>query len=185
MIRWMVVVFCFIGGWCYSEWWVVGFENTCTVSGKWNVSRVIPRLYEWVHKTLRLSLLVGEHGVVVMSVRLNPMDSQSSIPFLWNLFSESVGEGIKFWEQVEDSDTGVPCSIIVRVEYLFAFQYCYCEGSEGEAENTVLLIFVLLWFFCGGGIVSVPPSPIIIRRLNLKICPNFVGTKFFLTFVGG
>ena len=28
----------------------VGFENTCTVSGKWNVSRVMPRLYGWVYK---------------------------------------------------------------------------------------------------------------------------------------
>ena len=36
---------------------VVGFENTCTVSGKWNVSKVIPRLYGWVYKTLRLSPL--------------------------------------------------------------------------------------------------------------------------------
>ena len=30
-----------------------------------------------------------------------------------------------------------------------------------------------------------PPSPIIIGGLNLKICHNFVGTKFFPTFVGG
>ena len=32
--------------------WVkgVGFENTYTVLGKWNVSRVIPRLYGWVYK---------------------------------------------------------------------------------------------------------------------------------------
>ena len=37
--------------------WVmgVGFENTCTVSVKWSVSRVIPRLHGWVYKLLRLS----------------------------------------------------------------------------------------------------------------------------------
>ena len=31
---------------------VVGFDNTCTVFGKWNVYRVIPRLYGWLYKTL-------------------------------------------------------------------------------------------------------------------------------------
>ena len=30
-----------------------------------------------------------------------------------------------------------------------------------------------------------PPTPIIMEELNLKISQNFVGTKFFLTFVGG
>ena len=30
-----------------------------------------------------------------------------------------------------------------------------------------------------------PPSPIIMEAFDLKICQNFVGTKFFLTFVGG
>ena len=49
--------------------WVmeVGFDNTCTVSGKWNVSRVIPRLYGWLNKTVRLSTLVVEHFVEVMT----------------------------------------------------------------------------------------------------------------------
>ena len=47
--------------------WVMGvrFENTCTISGECNVSRVIPRCYEMVHKTLRLSLVSVEFGVVV------------------------------------------------------------------------------------------------------------------------
>ena len=45
-----------------------------------DVSRVIQRLYGWVYKTLRLSPLVAEHSVVVMSTRLNPMGSQFSIP---------------------------------------------------------------------------------------------------------
>ena len=50
-----------------SHWWLVfvlqgvgavlsdGFDNTSTVSGKWNVSRVIPRNHQWVYKTLRFS----------------------------------------------------------------------------------------------------------------------------------
>ena len=42
------------------------FENTCTVSGKWNVSRVIPRLFEWKYKTIRIFLLAVELSVVDM-----------------------------------------------------------------------------------------------------------------------
>ena len=60
----------------------MGFDNICTVSGKSNVSRVIPRLYRWVYKTLRLSQLVVEHSVVVMSARPNTMGSQFSVPVL-------------------------------------------------------------------------------------------------------
>ena len=44
-----------------------------------------PGLFQYfmdVYKTLRLSALVVEHGVVVMSVRLNPIGSQSLIPVL-------------------------------------------------------------------------------------------------------
>ena len=43
---------------------------------------LFPRLYEWVYKTLRLSRLVVDHSVVVMSARLNPVGSQFSIPVL-------------------------------------------------------------------------------------------------------
>ena len=78
----MVVGFCSIGDWCYSEW-CVGFENTCTVPGKWNVFRVISRLYGWVCKTLRRNPLVFEHKVVVITAgsyqgnpKFNPMGSQ-------------------------------------------------------------------------------------------------------------
>ena len=54
--------------------WVmsVGFEYTCTVLEKENVSRVIPKLYEWVYKTWRLFPLVDEHSIAVMTA-----DSQS------------------------------------------------------------------------------------------------------------
>ena len=78
--------------WVLMLLWVVsvGFDNTCTLSGKWNVSKVIPRFSGWVYKTLRLFPLVVKHSVEVMSVRLNPMGSQFSIPVVWNLCSESV-----------------------------------------------------------------------------------------------
>ena len=45
----------------------MGFDKTCTVSEKRNVSKVIPRLYGLVYKTLRLSPLVVEHSVVVVT----------------------------------------------------------------------------------------------------------------------
>ena len=104
----------------------VGFDNTCTVSRAWNISTVIPRLYRWVYKILRLSPLVVQHSVVVMSARLNPMGSQYSIHVLWNLYSVSV-RSIKCWDPVEDSNTGGLTSITVRIEYLLALQYWYCE----------------------------------------------------------
>ena len=88
---WLVFVFL---GFDATEWWGVGFDNTYTVSGKWNRSKVIPRLYGWVYKTLRLSQLVVVHSVVVMSARFNPKGSQFSIPLLWNLCSESAGHKI-------------------------------------------------------------------------------------------
>ena len=48
--------------------WVmdVGFENTCAVSGKWNV-QVVPRLYRWVYKILRLANIRAE---VILWLRL-------------------------------------------------------------------------------------------------------------------
>ena len=121
--------------------WVmgVGFDNTCAVSGKWNVSRAIPRLYGWVHQALRLSPLVVEHSVVTMGARLNPMVSQFSIPVLWNLYSESVG-GTQLRTRHSDTD------IVNFVS----------KSDEEEAESIVLLIFVLWWClnrrWKGGGV---------------------------------
>ena len=105
----------------------VEFENTCTVSGKWNVFRVIPRLYGWVCKTLRLSPLVIEYSVVVMTAgsqwrwcRLNPISCQFSIVILWNLSSESVGV-IKFWDSGWSLRHWQSEFNYFRMEYLFAF----------------------------------------------------------------
>ena len=119
--------------------WVmrVVFENNCTVSERWNVLRVVSRLYGWVYKTLQLSPLVVEHSDMVVSGKLNRMFSQFSIP------------EIKVRDPVEDSDTGVPSSITVKMEY-FCFSilllWTLCRKSmRGETESIVLLIFVLLW----------------------------------------
>ena len=52
--------------------------------------------------------------------------------------------GIKIWDPVEDSSADSMSAITVRMDYLFAFQFWYCEG---EAKSIVLVIFVLWQFF--------------------------------------
>ena len=56
---------------------------------------------------------------------------------------------IKVRDPVEDSDTGVPSSITVKMEY-FCFSILLLrtlcrKPMRGETESIVLLIFVLLW----------------------------------------
>ena len=135
--------------------WVmgVGFDITYTISGKWNVSMIISRPYEWVYKTLSLSPLVVEHGTVAMGVssqqidpRLNLMDSQFLIPVLWNLCSESVG-GIKFWGQVEDSETGSPSSITIKMEshICFSILILLTLTLYGRGRQSIVLLILVLW----------------------------------------
>ena len=54
--------------------WVLclGFENTWAVSKKWNVSRVISRLYGSVYKILRLLLTAVEYSIVVADTNSIP-----------------------------------------------------------------------------------------------------------------
>ena len=45
--------------WFWKNLWMgVGFENTCTFSGKWNVSRVVTRFYRLVYKILKTTPLL-------------------------------------------------------------------------------------------------------------------------------
>ena len=55
-----------------------GGESTVSLhsSGKWNISKVILRIFGWVCKILRLSPLVVAHGVVVMTVGSQSRQSQ-------------------------------------------------------------------------------------------------------------
>ena len=46
----------------------VGFENICTISGGWNVSKVVPRLYGWIYNVLWLFLLTAEDSVVAVTM---------------------------------------------------------------------------------------------------------------------
>ena len=103
----------------------MGFDNSCKVSEKWNVSRVIPRLYGWVYKTLRLSQLVVQHSVVVWVRDGIILAANYRFPF-YEIWVQNQWD-IKFWDTVEDSDTSGPSSSNISTEYLFAFQYWYCE----------------------------------------------------------
>ena len=37
----------------------MGFENICTVAGKWNVFKVATRLYGWVYKILKTTPIIS------------------------------------------------------------------------------------------------------------------------------
>ena len=74
------------------------------------------------------------------------MGSQFSISILLNLYSESVGAS-NFEILLVDSDSGRPSSITVRVEYLFAFQFRYCERCvENRWEGARKHDFVNFYF---------------------------------------
>ena len=141
----MVVGFCFIGDWCYSEWWVWGLI-TLAVSGKWNVSRVIPRLYGWVYKISKLLKLLielwvlnqgysqsaGSQSVIItVGSQLGGSQFQSLGLLIFNSrfikFVLRISAASNFEILEEDSGTGSPRSIIVRIECLFACQFWYCE----------------------------------------------------------
>ena len=99
--------------------------STCTVSGNWNVSGVIQRLYGRLYKTLKLSPVCYDCRLPIKTIpKLNPMGDQFSIFLLLNLCSESVGTR-NFDILVEDFNTGGSSSLTVRMEYLIAFQFWY------------------------------------------------------------
>ena len=109
----------------------VGFENTRTISGNWNASRVVPRLYGSVYKTLRLSTAV-ERSVVVMTEM--PKSKPSSDFFLLlNLCSELVGAS-NFEILVENSDTGSPSSIT---------EYLECVENWGDRKHCIINFYSL------------------------------------------
>ena len=79
----MVVGFCFIGGWCYCEWWVWDLITFAQFSE----SEMSPELFQdfmdgYIKPWDSYRPLVVEHSGVVMCARLNPMGSKFSIPVL-------------------------------------------------------------------------------------------------------
>ena len=99
----------------------VGFDNTCIVSGKRNISRVIPRLYGRVYKTLRLSPLVVEHSAVVM----NAISQSRRLPD-WILWVANFR--FPFYKTCVQNQWGHK---ILRPSWgtqgLICFQFWYCE----------------------------------------------------------
>ena len=65
---------------------------------------------------IRLSTLAVKHSLVIMN-----SGSQSVFDSCFIKFVFRVSGGIKFEILVEDSDTGSPISLTVRIEYLLAF----------------------------------------------------------------
>ena len=132
----------------------VGFNNTCAVSEKWNVFRVIARHFGWAYKNLRLSPLVVEKGVVVMSVRLNPMDSQFWFPFYLICVQNQWGH--KLWTQLRTPKLAVGVQLLLGWNTYLLFNTDILnlvqKTNEGGVKSIVLLIF-LLWFVFGWGVV--------------------------------
>ena len=147
------VCVCSVCGWL-SQWWLVfvplglmllwvmgvGFENTCTVSRKWNVSRVTARLYGWLYKNLRLSPLGVEHGVVVMTVgcqsRRSKIESYGKpiFNFHFTKCQFRISGYIKFW----DSSEGLQSQFTYRRNGILIcfFQFwCYEICVENQREG--------------------------------------------------
>ena len=61
-------------------------------------------------------------------------------------FEFRIGGGITFWDPVEDSNTGGPTTVTVRMEYLLfnsdIVNFVW-KTDEGEAQSIILLIFGL------------------------------------------
>ena len=87
----------------------VGFENICTVSEKWNVSKFVPRIYGWVYKIIWLTSITTEDSEVVVTTGYQsggPWFDSCKWPILvfhFIIFVFSSSGGIKFVILVEGS----------------------------------------------------------------------------------
>ena len=115
----------------------LGFGNTCIASvvELWDPTSGIS-IQRVPNRWLCLRILNQGNS------SLNSMGGQFPILALWNLYSESVGTW-NFEILVEDSDTGSPSLIAVRIESLFTIfvpiptcKLCM-KNDEGEAESVI------------------------------------------------
>ena len=86
-------------GWCYSGCWVWDIR---LVSGKWNVFRVIQKLYGRVHKILRLPQLLVElwvpnHGYFQSAVSQSVVVTAGSQTVVITAGSQSGGSQFEFY----------------------------------------------------------------------------------------
>ena len=122
----MAVGFC----WDLMLLWTLGviFESTCTVYGKWKVSRIVARLWKWIYKSLRLPIR-SRPWCCGYGCRFSVREFLVRILWIanfWFSFYEICVQNQRgswnFEILVMDSDTGGPSSINFRIEYVFAFQ---------------------------------------------------------------
>ena len=101
----------------------------------WNVFRVIPSLYGWIWKTLRLSPLTVQHIVAVVTV--GSQSRRSQIESYGSLRTPTLAVRIQL-------------QLGLNTFLLFNSDSELCvESHEGKAESIVLLIFVIwLCFNC-------------------------------------
>ena len=70
-------------------------------------------------------------------------------------FEFRISGSIKYWDLVDDSDTGGPSTITVRMEYLFGSQFWYWElCMENRCGGTQKALLCLFLFFGGDLIVG-------------------------------
>ena len=129
----MVVGFCFNGGWCYSGWWLWDLRTLALFYR----SEMSPGLFQdfmdrcikcynsliisWTTDSLTAASQSGETQVRILWVAN-----------FWFPFYEIRAENQrrhKFIQEIlfGDSSTGCPSLITLRIEYLFTFQFLYCE----------------------------------------------------------
>ena len=74
------------GGWFLYFWELmllyvmgVGFKNTYSASGKWNISKVVPRLFGWIYKSNKTAISEFSLQVIIAvsqpgKLRSNPKE---------------------------------------------------------------------------------------------------------------
>ena len=62
--------------------------------------------------------LLSPQGIENFHSHLRPAKLRNLVEYKWR---------IRFWDSVGDSDTGEPSSVTIKIEYLLAFQWWYCE----------------------------------------------------------
>ena len=72
----MVVGFLFYWGFDVTLGIGLEFETTFTVPGKGKCLQPISRLYGWTYNSLRVSLLIDKHSVMVVTAGFNSGESQ-------------------------------------------------------------------------------------------------------------
>ena len=125
-------------GWVLFYWklmlpWMMGvrFENTCTVSGKWNVIRVVPRLYRWYIKFSGSFPLLVELQVPIWETSKQRV---LCVTNFWFPFSEICVQN-QWWYRIlrflRDSNTSAPSWIAVKVMVMFMVRECLLLYDSG------------------------------------------------------